>query len=124
MRLFDVQRVLYIEQSRWLAGYFETNSTVRADAKSDIEKEFFQLLTNWIYGKTCENQMKLTDIKLLMRGEVEEACRKATLYGLQNLRSAVDCCRYGENKDAPQQSILHRAPRIAPVETGHVPFPL
>ena len=30
-----------------------------------MEKEFFKLVNNSIYGKTCENQAKHTDIRLL-----------------------------------------------------------
>ena len=56
MRLFDVNRVLRFHQSRWLAPYIEKNSTLRAASKTDFEKEFFKLMNNSIYGKTCENQ--------------------------------------------------------------------
>ena len=64
MYLIDVHRVLRFQQSRWLAPYIEKNSTLRAAAKNDFEKEFFKLMNNSIYGKTCENQKRRTDITL------------------------------------------------------------
>ena len=65
--------MLRFQQSRWLAPYIEKNSTLRAAAKNDFEKEFFKLMNNSIYGKTCENQKKRTDIKLITN---EKKCKK------------------------------------------------
>ena len=65
MQLSRVTRVLKFRQSKWLAPYIAKNSTLRAAAKNDFEKEFFKLMNNSIYGKTCENQKKRTDIKLV-----------------------------------------------------------
>ena len=69
MRLTKVHRVLSFVQSRWLAPYIEKNSALRAVATNDFEKEFFKLMNNSIYGKTCENQKKRTDIKLVTQEE-------------------------------------------------------
>ena len=73
MYLIDVHRVLRFQQSRWLAPYIEKNSTLREEAKIDFEKEFFQLMNNSIYGNTCENEKKWTDIKLITN---EKKCKK------------------------------------------------
>ena len=62
MRLFDVHGVLRFHQSPWLAPNIEKNSTLRAAAKNYFEKEFFKLRNNSIYGKSCENQKKRTEI--------------------------------------------------------------
>jgi hypothetical protein len=75
MKLLKVHRVLHFNQSRWLAPYISKNSLLRADAKNDFEKEFFKLMNNSIYGKTCENQKKRTDIKLVTE---QGKCRKLT----------------------------------------------
>ena len=64
MHVNEVNRVLRLEQSCWLVLISERNSTLRAPAKKDFEKEFFKVRSTAIYGKTCENQKKLTEIKI------------------------------------------------------------
>ena len=44
--------------------YIEKNSKARAKAKSDLEKDFYKLCNNAIYGKTLQDQMKQMDVKI------------------------------------------------------------
>ena len=41
------------------------NTTMRAAAKNDMEKDFHKLMNNAVYGKTCENQRKRTGVHLI-----------------------------------------------------------
>ena len=41
------------------------NTCLRAAAKNDIEKAFHNLMNNPVYGMTCENQRKGTDVQLI-----------------------------------------------------------
>ena len=65
MKLTKIHRVIQFQQSRWLQPYIAKNTNLRTVAKSEMEKEFFNLMTNSIYGKTCDNQAKHTDIRIL-----------------------------------------------------------
>ena len=69
LKLRTVHRVIAFRQERWLAQYIELNTNLRAAAKSDFEKDHFKLMNNSVYGKTCENQKKRTDIKLVVTEE-------------------------------------------------------
>ena len=64
MKLTKIHNVLEFDQSTWLAPYILKNQQLRAIAKSDFEKNQPKLFNNSIYGKTCENQKKRTDIRL------------------------------------------------------------
>ena len=65
MKLSKIYRVIRFNQAPWLKPYIEKNSTLRAAAKNDFEKDFFKLMNNAIYGKTCENLKKRTDVRLV-----------------------------------------------------------
>ena len=43
---------------------------MRAAAKNKFEREFFKLLNNSVYGKTCENVLKRSDIRLVTDAQV------------------------------------------------------
>ena len=67
--LKKVHRVIQFKQSRWLGGYIEKNTNLRKQATNKCDIEMFKLMNNAVYGKTCENQKKRTDIHLVNNKE-------------------------------------------------------
>ena len=65
LRLKKVHRVLEFDQSPWLRQYIDFNTQKHAGAKNVFEKDFFKLMNNSIYGKTCENLRKRVDVRLV-----------------------------------------------------------
>ena len=55
LRLKKVHRVLEFDQSPWLGQYINFNTQKRMGAKIAFEKDFFKLMNNSVYGRTCEN---------------------------------------------------------------------
>ena len=65
MLLTKIYHVLEFSQSKWLESYIRKNQDLRAAAKTEFEKNQPKLYNNSIYGKTCENQKRRSDIRLV-----------------------------------------------------------
>ena len=65
MKLTKVHKVISFAQSRWMEPYISMNTSMRAKANNEMEKNFHKLMNNAVYGKTCENQRKRSDIRLV-----------------------------------------------------------
>ena len=73
--LTKVHRVIRFLQRRWLQPYVQANTDLRAKSKDPVEIRLRKDMNNSIYGKTCENLTKRTDIKLVT---TKKQCDKLT----------------------------------------------
>ena len=59
--LKKVNRVIQFNQETWLKEYIDMNTELRKQAKNNFEKDFFNLIKNYVFGKTMENIRKHRD---------------------------------------------------------------
>ena len=62
--LKKVHAVIQFNQNPWLKPYIDMITKLRTDTKK-IEKDFFKLMNNDVFGKTMENEKKHRDIRLV-----------------------------------------------------------
>ena len=63
--LKSIQRVIKFNQNAWLKPYIDMNTKLRKEAENNLEKDFFKLINNPIFGKTIDNVRKHRDLKLV-----------------------------------------------------------
>ena len=63
--LKSIQRVIKFNQNAWLKPYIDMNTKLRKEAENNLEKDFFKLINNPVFGKTIDNARKHRDLKLV-----------------------------------------------------------
>ena len=87
--LKHVHQAIKFHQSRWMKNYVKLNQDNRILAQNEVEQEFFKLMNNSLFGKTCENQKKRTQIKLVND--------RQKFQDLVNKPNFMDCRRFTDN---------------------------
>ena len=65
MQLLTIHRAIKYKQKRWLKPYIDFNSSQRAKAQNNFEKDYYKLKNNSLFGKTMEDVRKRITYKLV-----------------------------------------------------------
>jgi len=85
--LTNVHNVIQFEQEAWLKSYIHFNTSCRAKAENSFEKDFFKLMVNAVFGKSCENLRKRKTVKLISSlAMAKKYARKTNLESFKILR--------------------------------------
>ena len=60
-----VTKVLTFDEKPFLKEYVDLNTELRKNSKSELEKDLFKLMNNAIFGKSMENVLNRSNIKLI-----------------------------------------------------------
>ena len=65
IKVTKVHKILTFDEKSFLKEYIDLNTNLRKYAKNDLEKDLFKLINNAIFGKSMENVLNRSNIKLI-----------------------------------------------------------
>ena len=65
VKVTKVHRILTFDEKPFLKEYIDSNTELRKQSKNDLEKDLFKLMNNAIFGRSMENVLNRSNIKLI-----------------------------------------------------------
>ena len=86
IQVTKVHRIIKFKQDYIIRVYIELYTKMRAEAKTEPEKDIFKLMNNSLFGKSCENPLKYLEAKILtddyeiLKAVSKQTCRDVIRY--------------------------------------------
>ena len=96
-----IHEIISFKQSRWLEVYNSFNTQKRNKAKNDLEKDFFKLLNNALFGKFLENVRNRLGLELIKKVDIKRIIQqqsKLTFNGVQKSYENYDSYTFKKNE--------------------------
>ena len=65
VKIAKIHKILTFDEKPFLKNYIDLNTNLRKEAKNNLEKDLFKLMNNAIFGKSMENVLNRSNIKLI-----------------------------------------------------------
>ena len=65
IKITKVYKILTFQEKPFLKDYIDLNTNLRKQASNDLKKDLFKLMNNAIFGKSMENVLNRSNIKLI-----------------------------------------------------------
>ena len=89
IKVTKVYKISTFDEKPFLKEYIDLNTNLRKYAKNDLEKDLFKLMNNAIFGKSMENVLNRSNIKLI-NNDPEKLLKLVKEPNFENLYEITD----------------------------------
>ena len=89
IKIDKVHKILTFDEKPFLKEYIDLNTELRKNSKNDLEKDLFKLMNNAIFGKSMENVLNKSNIKLI-NNDPEKLLRLIKEPNFENIHKISD----------------------------------
>ena len=121
MRLKRLCRGIQFREEDWMRPYIEMNTQLRQQSTSNFERDHFKKMVKSVYGKTCGNQKKRSDIKLTTnRQQHLKLASKPHCRNQRIFNEGLAVVDMEKNNTSDQPAVLCRLLSSRPQQTPHI----
>ena len=88
MKVAHIHIIYRFRQSPWLAKYIDHNTQKRTKAKTNFEKDLYNLMNNAFFGKTMENVTECVNLKFIDHSQIQQIIKRKSKLSFKGI---VDC---------------------------------